>query len=111
MFDPTRGIDIGTKYEIFQLMHRFASGGGGVLFYSTDTAELVNVAHRVIVLYRGRIVREVAGAQITEQALLEAELGQFETEPKHGKGNDDGEFPTSGGVRSASDEYLVSSGE
>ncbi|HET7315248.1 sugar ABC transporter ATP-binding protein [Salinisphaera sp.] len=76
MFDPTRGIDVGTKLEIFQLMHRFAEDGGGVLFHSTDTAELVNVAHRVIVLYRGRVVRELVGDAITEQALLEAELGQ-----------------------------------
>ena len=111
MFDPTRGIDIGTKYEIFQLMHRFAADGGGVLFYSTDTAELVNVAHRVFVLYRGRIVREVAGADITEQALLEAELGQFETESQTPKGNAHGANATGDGVRSADDEYLVSSGE
>ncbi len=76
MFDPTRGIDVGTKLEIFELMHRFAEDGGGVLFHSTDTAELVNVAHRVIVLYRGRVVRELVGDEITEQALLEAELGQ-----------------------------------
>ncbi|WP_423821961.1 sugar ABC transporter ATP-binding protein [Salinisphaera sp. SPP-AMP-43] len=80
MFDPTRGIDVGTKLEIFERMHRFAENGGGVLFHSTDTAELVNVAHRVIVLYRGRVVRELAGEAITEQALLEAELGQIDTE-------------------------------
>lgn len=80
MFDPTRGIDVGTKLEIFERMHRFAENGGGVLFHSTDTAELVNVAHRVIVLYRGRVVRELVGDAITEQALLEAELGQINTE-------------------------------
>lgn len=90
MFDPTRGIDVGTKLEIFELMHRFAEDGGGVLFHSTDTAELVNVAHRVIVLYRGRVIRELVGDAITEQALLEAELGQagVETQADAGAASD-----------------------
>ncbi|MCS4502579.1 Ribose import ATP-binding protein RbsA [wastewater metagenome] len=90
MFDPTRGIDVGTKLEIFELMHEFAAAGGGVLFHSTDTAELVNVAHRVIVLYRGRVVRELVGEEITEQALLEAELGYFSEDGQNTSGEDNG---------------------
>lgn len=78
MFDPTRGIDVGTKFEIFELMHQFVGQKGGILFYSTDIAELVNVAHRVLVLYRGRVVREVSGSALTEQSVLEAELGHVE---------------------------------
>lgn len=75
MLDPTRGIDVGTKYEFFELIHNFAQGGGGVLFHSTDTTEIVNVAHRVIVLYNGRVVRELVGDEITEHAVLESEVG------------------------------------
>lgn len=53
MFDPTRGIDVGTKHQIFVLMRAFAAAGGSVLFYSTDVPELVNVCDRVSVMYRG----------------------------------------------------------
>jgi ribose transport system ATP-binding protein len=79
MFDTTRGIDVGTKYEIYQLMHEFVAQGGGILFYSTDITELVNVADRVMVIYRGRVVRELSGEAITEQAILEAELGHVDS--------------------------------
>lgn len=76
MFDPTRGVDVGTKHEIFVLMREFAQAGGAILFYSTDIAELDHMCDRVLVLYRGRIARELTGAAITETDILEAELGQ-----------------------------------
>lgn len=76
MFDPTRGVDVGTKHEIFMLMREFAQAGGAILFYSTDIAELVNLCDRVIVMYRGRIVRQSDGEAISERDVLQAELGQ-----------------------------------
>jgi ribose transport system ATP-binding protein len=70
MFDPTRGIDVGTKHQIFVLMRAFAAAGGAVLFYSTDVPELVNVCDRVSVVYRGHNVAELAGDTLTEENVM-----------------------------------------
>lgn len=70
MFDPTRGIDVGTKHQIFVLMRAFAAAGGAVLFYSTDVPELVNVCDRVSVMYRGRIVGEFRDDALTEENVM-----------------------------------------
>jgi ribose transport system ATP-binding protein len=68
--DPTRGIDVGTKQEIYQMLRRLADQGAAILFYSTDYAELVGCCDRVLVLYDGAVKRELVGAEITEHALL-----------------------------------------
>ena len=68
--DPTRGIDVGTKQEMYQLLHELAKGGAAILFYSTDYDELVGCCDRVLVMYDGAIKRELAGAEITERALV-----------------------------------------
>ena len=52
-YDPTRGVDVGTKAEIFALMRDLAAQGYAILFYSTDLAELANVADRTLVLSYG----------------------------------------------------------
>jgi ribose transport system ATP-binding protein len=72
--DPTRGIDVGTKQEIYKLLRELAGSGKGVLFYSTDYAELVGCCDRVVILYEGRVVRELAGDSLTEQRILTAAL-------------------------------------
>ena len=64
LYDPTRGIDVGTKTEMYHLMRRFADAGGAVLFYSTEIAELVNLCDQVMVIYRGRIVETLAGERL-----------------------------------------------
>ena len=74
MNDPTRGIDIGTKQEIFRMMRNLADGGKSILFYSSDYAELIGCADRVLVLYDGRVVRELEGDAITEEAIVGASL-------------------------------------
>ena len=61
LYDPTRGIDVGTKTEIYALMRRFVDDGGAILFYSTEIAELVNMCDDVLVLYRGRVVERLSG--------------------------------------------------
>ena len=72
--DPTRGIDVGTKQEIYQLMRKLADEGAAILFYSTDYEELIGLCSRVLVLYDGQIRRELTGAGITERALVAAAL-------------------------------------
>ncbi len=61
LFDPTRGVDVGTKGEIFQLMRDLAAQGYAILFYSSDLPELVHVADRVAVMRNGRIVAVARG--------------------------------------------------
>src|SRR6185369_2272889 len=72
--DPTRGIDVGTKQEIYQLLRKLADGGAAILFYSTDYDELVGCCDRVLVMYDGAVRRELAGADITERALISSAL-------------------------------------
>ncbi|NYZ14422.1 sugar ABC transporter ATP-binding protein [Azospirillum sp. RWY-5-1] len=68
--DPTRGIDVGTKQEIYALLRRLADEGVAILLFSTDLAELIGCCDRVLVLYRGGIARELAGDDITEMNIL-----------------------------------------
>ena len=80
LFDPTRGVDVGTKQIIHDVIRRFAQDGGSVLIYSTDLPELVNLTHRCMVLYRGRIAGELANDALTEEGLVALATGYKETE-------------------------------
>ena len=53
LFDPTRGIDVGTKHELYVMMRNFADAGGSILLHSTEIPELVHLCDRVLVLYDG----------------------------------------------------------
>ncbi|TNC10001.1 sugar ABC transporter ATP-binding protein [Methylobacterium terricola] len=75
MFDPTRGIDIGTKHQLYVLMRDFAAAGGAVLLYSTEITELVHLCDRVLVLYGGTVVDEVQGEAIDEERIMRGALG------------------------------------
>ncbi|MGF1619137.1 MAG: sugar ABC transporter ATP-binding protein [Rhodomicrobiaceae bacterium] len=68
--DPTRGIDVGTKQELYQLLRKLADDGAAIILYSTDYYELIGCCDRVAVFYDGHIVRELSGDAITEQALV-----------------------------------------
>jgi len=74
LFDPTRGVDVGTKGEIFQLMRDLAAKGYAILFYSSDLPELVHVADRVAVLRNGRIAAVLEGVAISEENILKAAM-------------------------------------
>ena len=72
--DPTRGIDVGTKQEIYTLLRQLTDSAKGILFYSTDYAELIGCCDRVVILYEGRIVRELTGDELTERNIVTAAL-------------------------------------
>ncbi len=72
--DPTRGIDVGTKQEIYQLLQKLAAEGCAILLYSTDYDELIGCCDRVLVMYDGRIVRTLAGDDLNETNLVSAAL-------------------------------------
>ena len=80
--DLTRGIDVGTKQEIYALVRTLAEEGAAVLLYSTDYAELIGCCDRVAVFYDGRIVRWLEGAALTEHALVASALN-LTTEALH----------------------------
>lgn len=78
LYDPTRGVDVGTKGEIFQLMRDLAAKGYAILFYSSDLPELVHVADRVLVLRNGRIAALLEGERISEEGILRAAVLESE---------------------------------
>ncbi|MEM7032138.1 MAG: sugar ABC transporter ATP-binding protein [Chloroflexota bacterium] len=74
-FDPTRGIDIQTKREIYTLLRELASNGAAVLLYTSELAEIPLVCDRVMVMHNGQIVDEQQAAGATEASLLTAAHG------------------------------------
>jgi ribose transport system ATP-binding protein len=82
--DPTRGIDVGTKQELYRLMRELADQGAAILFYSTDYDELIGCCDRVAIMYDGRIVRELEGAELTETNIIASALNIDAATPAHG---------------------------
>jgi ribose transport system ATP-binding protein len=74
LYDLTRGVDVGTKGEIFQLMRKLAAEGYAIVFFSTDLQELVHLADRVAVMSDGRIVTVLEGDGIGEASILRASV-------------------------------------
>ncbi|WP_024285489.1 sugar ABC transporter ATP-binding protein [Cellulomonas sp. KRMCY2] len=77
--DPTRGVDIGARSEMHELVRAIAAEQKVVLLASTDLAELTELCHRVVVLQRGRVVAELSGTELTEAALSVAMNAGFIT--------------------------------
>jgi ribose transport system ATP-binding protein len=71
-YDVTRGVDVATKHEIYQLMIRLAAEGRAILFYSSDADELAALAHRVLVMRDGRIAAELTAPGITAEQIVAA---------------------------------------
>jgi ribose transport system ATP-binding protein len=76
--DPARGIDVGTKQDLYKLLRQLADEGAAILFYSTDYDELVGCCDRVLVLYDGAVVRVLEGEAITERNLIASALNLAE---------------------------------
>ena len=70
--DPTRGIDVGTKQEIYRLLRQLADQGTAILFYSTDYDELIGCCDRVLILYNGHVSRVLEGDAISEKNIVSA---------------------------------------
>ncbi len=78
-FDPTRGIDIQTKRQIYALLREIADEGAAVLLYTSELPEIPLVCDRVLVLYDGRVVHEQEAATANEAILLSKSHGLVET--------------------------------
>lgn len=76
LFDPTRGVDVGTKAVIYGVIRDFVAQGGAALVYSTELAELIQLVDRCVVVYGGRVAGEAAGDSLTEPHLVALAAGQ-----------------------------------
>jgi ribose transport system ATP-binding protein len=73
--DPTRGIDVGTKRQVYSLLRELAADGAAILFFSSELAEFPLVCDRVLTVFGGRVTGELAGAAADEATLLQAMHG------------------------------------
>ena len=70
MDEPTRGIDVGAKYEIYQIMINLAKQGKGIIMISSEMPELLGVSNRVMVMCNGKITGEVSGNEMTQENVM-----------------------------------------
>lgn len=75
LYDPTRGVDVGTKQTFFEMMKTFVENGNSIIWYSTDLSELVNVCDRCLVFYNGEIVSNIQKTDLTMENILYAATG------------------------------------
>jgi ABC-type sugar transport system ATPase subunit len=73
--EPTRGIDVGAKAEIYEIIHELSESGIAILLVSSDLPELIALADRILVLRDGRVADELSRAQATEEAVISIALG------------------------------------
>jgi ribose transport system ATP-binding protein len=81
LFDePTVGIDVGAKVEVYDLMKQLVEEGAAVVLVSSELPEVLHLSNRLYVMHRGRIVAELTGADIDEQTVLEHFFRESEAE-------------------------------
>ena len=80
LFEPTQGVDVGVKADIYAQLSDLASKGLGVLIYSSDEDELSLLCDRVLVLGKGKIVAELTSDNISRDAIVEAMVSYSDME-------------------------------
>ena len=83
--EPTRGVDVATKLEIYRRLRALAAEGAAVVLVSSDLLELIGLSDRILVFSRGRIVKEIAGADATEEAIVGSATGAGSAALSHGE--------------------------
>ncbi len=68
--DPTRGIDVGTKAEIYLLLTRFLEGNGSIVLFSSEAEEVLNMCDRILVMYRGKVVAELQRERTSKEEIM-----------------------------------------
>lgn len=74
--EPTRGVDVGAKVEIYKLIHSLARGGLAVILISSEMIEVIGMSDRVLVLHEGRIRGELSGNEISESNIISCAIGR-----------------------------------
>lgn len=73
--EPTRGIDVGSKQEIYKLMEQLAASGVAILFVSSEMEEVLGMADRALVMHEGAITGELGREQLSEEAVMQLATG------------------------------------
>jgi len=73
--EPTRGIDVGAKQEVYKLMEKLAAGGVAVLFVSSEMEEILRMSDRALVMHEGRISGELARNELSEESIMKLATG------------------------------------
>ena len=74
--EPTRGVDVAVKHEIYELMNRWTGEGRAVVLITSEMPELLAMADRILVMCRGRVTAEYTREQATQEKILEAAMGE-----------------------------------
>jgi ABC-type sugar transport system ATPase subunit len=69
--EPTRGVDVGAKAEIYNIIHQLAGEGLSILLISSEMPELIGLSDRILVLYKGEVVHEFAYSEADQEQLLQ----------------------------------------
>ena len=78
--EPTRGVDVGAKKEIYQLINEFKARGMSILLVSSDMPEVLGMSDRVMVMHEGRVTGEFSQAEATQEKLMRCAVGNIERE-------------------------------
>lgn len=73
--EPTRGVDVGAKRSIYELIHSLAAEGLGILMISSELEEIMGLAHRILVMRGGAVVAEFDGRSASEDLIMQAAFG------------------------------------
>ncbi len=72
--EPTKGVDVGAKFAIYEIMNDLAAQGYGIILISSDMPEVIGMSDRIIVMREGRITGRLDRTQVTQEAILEASM-------------------------------------
>ena len=76
MDEPTRGIDVGAKIEIYNLMRQLAKKGTAIIMISSELPEIIGMSDRIVVMHEGKITGEIPPEEATEESILTMATGQ-----------------------------------
>jgi len=81
--EPTRGVDVGAKFEIYKLMLELAAQGIAIIMVSSELAEVLGVSDRVLVMKEGRLCGDFVNRDLSQETVLAAALGQAASPSNH----------------------------
>jgi D-xylose transport system ATP-binding protein len=73
--EPTRGIDVGAKYEIYKIMNKLIDEGVAIIMISSELEEVLGMSDRILVMSQGRITRELSRSDATQEIIMQASIG------------------------------------
>ena len=80
--EPTRGVDVGAKYEIYSIINRLVEDGAGAIFISSDLTEIIGVCDRVYVMHEGRIIAEMDVREATQESIMHCIVNSMDKKVK-----------------------------